>query len=222
MALAGLISLTMATVPCLINRGPVALEKPNTSPESMRALMAARLALTTSTRPSMAPSPFDVVPRAPALIPTGVLTRSLWGGTLSERNQPLGWSPPVPTTLITNFTSAKRGALLGGGTVYLLIGLASVLVYGSSTYLVLLPNGDDVILDAVHSDLNQTVALTGAGLLQQFLPPPAASTDYAFATINLSALDEGSYDTLSKRSGSIQLCSGFPPTTMHWRYGLLP
>jgi hypothetical protein len=63
-------------------------------------------------------------------------------------------------------------------------------------YSVLLPNVADTILDAVHSDLNETIVLTGAGLLEQFFPPDGNATDATAATINVQALEEGSYQTL--------------------------
>ncbi len=145
---------------------------------------------------------FDVAARAadPA---TEVLNRATWSGTLAQRNTTQTWGAPVTSTLVTEFTKVKRGSLIGGGNVYLLIGPDAALVQKrvgtvvQASYHVYSPNVADTILDAIHSDYNATILLTSSGELLQF-PPNATltDTDNAVESLALSTVTAQSYTAM--------------------------
>jgi hypothetical protein len=130
--------------------------------------------------------------------------RTTWPGTISQRNTSNAWPAGTNQNEITNFATGKRGCLVSGNNVFILVSPFSVLVSVAqginsslATYHVLLPNTNDTVLDAEHSDYDATVVLTAGGLIQQFAPNAALTdTDNATATLTLSSYTANSYTSL--------------------------
>ena len=130
--------------------------------------------------------------------------RTTWPGTIAQRNTSNAWPTAIAQGQLSNFSTGKRGALIGGDNVFILISPFSVLIQIAQgtgtplgTYRAFLPNTNDQILDADHADYNATVVLTQAGLIQQFLPNGSyTNTDDAAATLTLSSYTTKTYTSL--------------------------
>jgi hypothetical protein len=144
---------------------------------------------------------FEVI--VAARTPTGetdVLARMAFGTNIAYRNANGVWSQPVASTLTTAFTSAKRAPLVQEPTSelsgsYILISPQSVLVQrNGAAYHALTANPADLILDAEHSFLDQTILLTSGGQLLQLLPNATLTdTDNAAATIEISDITQAEF-----------------------------
>jgi hypothetical protein len=143
------------------------------------------------------------------------LSRAAWPGAISDRNTAQSDSPPLEwgsldvSYIYTDLAWAKRVSILQtlsppayGNDRYVIISPYSVLVYmpGQPYTLLrrLLPPAPDssppqpppTVLDAVHTETDYTLVLSGSGLLYSFSSAPLLNTDNPDTTIDLSALSE--------------------------------
>jgi len=125
----------------------------------------------------------------PASGETGYLNYSAFNGVISQRNTAQVWPATVASSFLTGFTRTRRAPVIGGQEGgLLLIGPASVgVVLNDERFHVLTPVPTDTILDAALYALDETIVLTSAQELLQFLPASTIrDTDNASGVISLS------------------------------------
>jgi hypothetical protein len=129
------------------------------------------------------------------------LSRSVWGGNISQRNSIHTWAPLDISTIYTNLGNIKRNSVLDGSDRYLIISTGSVLVYGGvSPNVVLLrklfipdphvtsPPTPNPIVDAVHTENDWTLVLDSTNKLYRFSSAPLINTDNPDTVIDLSGI----------------------------------
>jgi hypothetical protein len=120
--------------------------------------------------------------------------RSVWSGTISQRNTSIPWPSPQLSSVRATFHSLRRTYLLNGVNVECCVGPNLITIYGTTpdrltSYLrhIVLPNPMDTVVDAVHTEANYTIVLTSRGELQQYLSnKPNLSTDDPDVSLSLS------------------------------------
>jgi len=126
----------------------------------------------------------------PATGETEYLNYSLFDGNISQRNTPQAWPAPTASSFLTGFTNVRRAPVVGTSQEgsLLLIGPTSVgVVLNGGRFHVLTPVPTDTILDVALYAVDQTVVLTSAQKLLQFLPTSTVrDTDDAAGVISLS------------------------------------
>lgn len=119
------------------------------------------------------------------------ISRSIYSGNISQRNQTGTWGTLDISGLYNNLRTVKRNSVNDGTDRYIAISSASVLVYGGiNPTLVLLrklftPNNSP-IMDAVHTEDDYTLVIDNQGNLFRYSTAPIINTDNPDTTIVLS------------------------------------
>lgn len=129
------------------------------------------------------------------------LSRSIWTGTLGTRNTTQPWGPLSVSALYTDLNEIRRSSVLDGTDRYLMLSSASVTIYGGINPQLLLlrklltPNRTPIV-DAVHTENDQTLVLDATGMLYRYSKVNTLTTDSYDATINLMSLSSLDYAKL--------------------------
>jgi hypothetical protein len=133
------------------------------------------------------------------------LSRSVYSGNVSQRNQSGTWGPVDISILFNNLVSIKRNSVNDGTDRYIVISPLSVLVYGgiylsSDNPMVLLrklltPNGT-LIVDAVHTEDDYTLVLDDAGNIFRYTTASFIYTDNPDTTIVLSTVSNFTFNRI--------------------------
>jgi hypothetical protein len=115
---------------------------------------------------------------------------------IAYRNTTQMWSSPIKSSLYTNMTSIRRSVTLQGHDRFISISPSSVLVnqynpeINTAILRRLLPPSTNIvpILDAVHTEQDQTFVLLNNQKLYRYSTAPLISTDNPDATLNLPDL----------------------------------
>jgi len=128
------------------------------------------------------------------------LSRSIWTGTISQRNTVQAWGNLDISVFYTDLQSIKRISVLDGTDRYILISPYSVMVYGLYPnspiavllYVCLTPN-NTLIQDAVHTEEDYTLVLDNTNTIYQFSASPVIYNDNPSAAIDLSDISSLSF-----------------------------
>jgi hypothetical protein len=133
------------------------------------------------------------------------LSRSVYSGNISQRNQLGTWGPVDISILFNNLVSIKRNSVNDGTDRYLMISPYSILLYGgihlsTDQPMVLLrklltPNGS-LIVDAVHTEADYTLVLDDAGNLFRYTTANFIYTDNPDTTLRLSTISNFTFNRI--------------------------
>jgi hypothetical protein len=133
------------------------------------------------------------------------LSRSVYSGNISQRNQLGTWGPVDISIFFNNLVSIKRNSVNDGTDRYLVISPFSVLLYGginlsTDNPMVLLrklltPN-HALIVDAVHTEADYTLVLDSAGNILRYTTANFIYTDNPDTTIVLSAISNFTFNRI--------------------------
>ena len=122
---------------------------------------------------------------------TKQISRSLWSGTISQRNSSQTWGTQDTSTIYSNFINAKVFPVEGSNSRYLVVSNYSVFVYGleNSDQLVIrkiLPLNGSLIVDAVITEDDYALVIDSNHRLLRYSPVSTLNTDNPDTIIDLS------------------------------------
>jgi hypothetical protein len=133
------------------------------------------------------------------------LSRSVYSGNISQRNQSGTWGPVDISIIFNDLVSIKRNSVNDGTDRYLVISPLSILLYGGINLstdqpMVLLrklltPNGT-LIVDAVHTEDDYTLVLDNAGNIFRYTTASFIYTDNPDTTIVLSTISQFTFNRI--------------------------
>jgi len=137
----------------------------------------------------------------PAWNTQAALSRSVFSGNISQRNETGTWGVVDISALYSNLYSIKRNSVNDGSDRYIVISPSSVLLYGGVTpttvlLRVLLTPNQTAIVDAVHTEADYTLVIDDSGNLFRYGAAALIFTDNPDTAISLLDITSTPFDRI--------------------------